>query len=296
MFYDIGENAGMMKMNEELPDIKSQVSCKHSVGSPDITPHHSIIPQCGETHITLENGTRVSGKVVKAALSGEFVDLGEFLPIREPVGPYADIEPMVDTHGSFYFRQKKTPRKAITSFNVWLSAWNNYESLLVECQPKLYQGLSSYRQFIQKCDIKYKWHAIYAYDCRFRAKLSQAKCFTYNKIDTELFVMIFDVTTVKQGTKTCYRCHSYEHIVGDCPFPAAEALEENKTQTTMSNSMQQKISTRPIWYHNGKEGCNNFQTGKCKFPQCKRAHVCKSCRGSEPHYRCGTCNQDPTNT
>ena len=206
------------------------------------------------------------------------------------------MEPVVDTHGSFYLRQKKSPRKAITSFNVWLAAWNNYEGLLVNAKPRLYQYLASYRRFIQNCGVKYQWHAKYAYDCRFRAKLSQAKSFGYNKIDTELFVMIFDVTTVKQDAKSCYRCHSYEHTVVDCPFPAPEAVEKNKTQTKTPNRWQQIASTVPKWYHNGEEGCNNFQTGKCKFPQCKRAHVCKSCRGAEPHYRCGTCNPDSTNT
>ena len=69
--------------------------------------------------------------------------------------------------------------------------------------------------------------------------------------------------------------------VQDCPFPSRNPMEENKKG--------QKGKTSERWFHNNTEGCNNYQSGKCVFPGCKRAHVCHQCRGPDPFYKCATC-------
>ena len=212
----------------------------------------------------------------KSIQSGEFINLSDLLN-SDTIGNEETEAVLVD--GKLQFRPKKA-RKTIDNFKTWLSAWNNYEIMLIDSNPNVYKKCVEYRKFIQLCDQKYVWHAIAAYDVRFRAKLALENSLEFDQIDTNLYVSILDATAVKSGQKTCHRCKSYDHLVNNCPFPAEYTLAEEKEKKS-----KRKISTEK-WFFENKEGCNNFQTGNCTFPGCKRAHVCKRCRGPEPAYRC----------
>ena len=181
--------------------------------------------------------------------------------------------------------KSKPAKHSIDNFSCWLSAWSIYERVLVEAYPSLYPVLSDYRMFIHKCDSKYQWHAVFAYDCRFRAQLADSQNkYAYNNIDTNLYVTIFDILSVRQDAKVCYRCKSPDHLVTMCPF-----LTTAKEEKTKKGSTQRQQAKQPHWYHNGIEGCNNYQSGNCHYQQCQRAHVCRLCRGEEPLYKCSKC-------
>ena len=221
-------------------------------------------------------------KTAKKAMSGEFVDFCEYLDTEET----NSLEPYKNNNGSISFRPKKT-KKLIDSFESWLMAWSKHESILVESNPDLYPELSSYRQFIHRCSKKYYWNAVYIYDVRFRAKLGSSHSFDFGTIDSGLYVEVLDATAIKIGSKQCYPCKSFDHSVSSCPFPAETSLEENKFKKKTQVSKQNIIK----WFHEKVEGCNNFQTETgCKYPGCKRAHVCRGCRGAEPQYKCPTCS------
>lgn len=242
-----------------------------------------------QLQVPLTGGVVISAKTKAAAIAGEFVNLSEFLLTLESAAVSCDeIEPVLQ-NGSVAFRPKKA-RRSLDSLSTWLLAWSNYEQLLVTHSPNLYHQLVKYRQFIQQCDCKYKWCATYTYDCRFRAKLAETRSFSYDTIDSDLYVVIFDASAVRRDARVCYRCKSSHHVVQDCPFPAPATLETPKITQKASQA-----GGRPErWYHNGQEGCHNYQYGKCRFPACKRAHVCRQCRGPEPYNKCATCN--PGNT
>ena len=126
---------------------------------------------------------------------------------------------------------------------------------------------------MQSCYKKYLWHAVYAYDCRFRATLATNNSWEFHKSNTDNYITTFDTTTVKRGLKQCFRCKPLQHSVQDCPFPPPSSLEENAKKTNTSFTRREK------WFHMGKEGCHNFQAGRCQDGSCRRAYVCKSCRG-----------------
>ena len=222
----------------------------------------------------IPNGVRIMDRTAKLAISGEYINLTEFIPISE-CSMNSDLEPIVENNGNLVFRTKKLKR-SIDNFNQWLAAWDNYEFLMVSDQHKRYPHMAKYRSFIQKCANKFQWFAVYAYDCRFRSQLAhEPEATSFGSVDTDLYASVFDVTSVRRDGKSCHRCRSREHLVGECPFPATEATSETSQKAFSSTKSRYK-----------REICNNFNAGRCMFASCSRVHACQSCGGSEPQIRC----------
>ena len=248
--------------------------------------------QCTGTNYT-PRLAHLDHKLVTSAKTGVFVNLADYLPRVDKVKDNdTSVEASMTLAGSLHFHPRN--KAVLDSFHTWLSAWNIYEQVLVKFRPELYFALSDYRQLIQDCDRKYAWESVFAYDVRFRCRLAASpNPFSFGSIDSELFVTILDASAVKTST-TCFRCKSRDHKVGQCPFQAHQpSVAPDKTGPQSKNT--ERRPTRPTpWYHNNQEGCNNFQFDKCRFPDCTRAHVCRQCRGPEPHSRCKHCNSSAT--
>ena len=100
-----------------------------------------------------------------------------------------------------------------------------------------------------------------------------------------------------QPTHKYFPCGSFNHLVDWCPFPQAALLKTTEPtkkgiwvrHTDKSGPFK---STLPIqtdrWFHNGREGCNNYQQDKCPFPHCKYAHICHSCKQEYPASQCSS--------
>ena len=262
------------KQNTEMSAIHQQVPVIHS---------ESVGPSQAENEVvTLHGGVKIPAKTKNAALRGEFINLAEFL-LDSETPSLNELEPFMN-NGNVTFRQKKT-RKVIDSFSRWLNAWSNYERLLVSNMPELYLCMLEYRQFLQSCDLKYQWSAVHAYDCRFRAKLGETCSFQLNSVQNDLFVIIFDATAVKRNIRACHRCKSLDHLANNCPVPLSNTLEEKKTPAKSKGER---------FFHQGVEICNNYQSGRCGFPSCRRAHVCQKCRGPDSFERCTNCQGGAT--
>ena len=85
------------------------------------------------------------------------------------------------------------------------------------------------------------------------------------------FTSILDATAAKQHSVKCFRCKSAEHMVQNCPFPAAQTTIEKGSKTQKSIT---RLQDR--WYHNGAEGCSNIQTSQCRFQETGRQATRKS--------------------
>lgn len=95
---------------------------------------------------------------------------------------------------------------------------------------------------------------------------------------------------VARGTKQCSRCECYNPLVKECLFLAKDTLEENKAtqaKSTTTGNNAKAMWKLEKWFERGKEGCNLFQRKACNLGEgCKRAHVCKTCRGNHPQADC----------
>ena len=215
----------------------------------------------------------MSEKTIKSALSGEFVHLDEFLHNYSFASDnFGEMQSYVDPSGNLVCRSKRQKRR-INNFNTWLEAWSAYEKLMIMFHGlDLYSVLADYKMLIMQFDRKYLWTSVAMFDVKHRVSLSR-KSVEFTKVDTNLVTTTFDSTTVKTSATRCHRCKSFDHIVGECPFPAPA----QKTQRPEKTQFAPKTSA---------EVCNNFNTLRCVFSNCKRLHVCKACRGDLPYELC----------
>ncbi len=252
--------------NEEFNDLLTRINYllqEKRGGIPNSQPsNRASLPYFAE-HIPISN------ELHKKALEGRFVDLNQLAPSTEESEP-AMSAPIPE------LQSKK--KRFITSFQSWLSAWNTYEALLVQSIPSVYKQCAEYRHFILDCSSKYVWNAVSQFDIKHRIKLAAHQSFDFGSIDHTLFIITFDSSTIKKKG-VCFRCKGSDHFVGNCPFQ-----EEKKDQISKTSPFNQ-----PTSYHQGKEICNKFQSAQCLYPQCKRAHVCRNCRGPMPFSRCNVC-------
>ena len=279
-------NTGIAALLEQQTMIL-KLSTQHNSGTQatqaaPVVHEASSISENNQPGHHLTSGVKLTDTVYKQAISGEFVNLSDFLPQPEITAEY-------ETHvinGSIQVRPKK-PKKSIESFSAWLQAWNNFESLIMSSHPTCYSNLLAYRQFIQAANRKYTWAAVYSYDLQFRAALAREKSFNYGEPKYDLVVSTLDATAIRTDVSRCFRCRAVDHAVQECPFPAVNPMA--------ASTQEKKVKTGPgqfKWFHQSKEGCNNFNYGRCRVTECKRAHVCKACRGNEPYITCSQCHQN----
>ena len=277
----------MNKQNVTESTIAS--TTEHSSGGATAEPVLPVQRPMTPAKVTPEQSSiatslHIPEKTVTSVQDGEYANLTEFIPGNE-MAPQDWEAAMVN--GQLEMRPKKS-RKAIDNFGAWLRAWNRYEMVLLEKHPECYQELIQYRSFIQDCDRKFNWSAVYAYDIRHRSTCACKKSLCFSKVDVNLYTTVMDATSIKKGAAQCYRCKSFDHLVQECPFQASAPMEANPKE---GSKVQRNRQTPDRWYHNNQEGCNNFQFGKCTFGQsCKRAHVWKQCKGPDPYYKCKQCN------
>ena len=243
--------------------------------SPNSAP--SVSSPAQDVPYYLQGGAKLSDSTCKSAISGEFVNLLEFISTSYS----KDLEAHI-SDGELQLKPRKSKR-ALDNLHIWLQAWDEFEALLTKkcmsVHPHLYSKLASYRRLIQSLDRKYMWSAIYTYDQRFRTNVARDASVNYHVQNNDLMVTILDATAIKVDLNRCLRCKATDHYVQDCPFQSFKAEKE-----TPYGKNQAK------WFHDSREGCNNFNIGKCTYPKCTRVHVCKSCRGPEPFIRCPKCN------
>ena len=228
------------------------------------------------------NNVQLPQKFLDAARAGEYVNFGEVLYT-------VDTAPYVCEQDK---ENAKKQNKVVGSFYTWLKAWNYYEQAVMAYHPSAYWHMSEYRKFIQDCDKKYQWMCVYSYDIRFRSLVAvSANKFAFGHVNSELFVTTLDATAVKQSGQ-CFRCKAFDHKVADCTFLQARPSLEAHAQTTTKPQLQQVYKNKKNterYYFGEREICNNYQTEKCRFQHCQRAHVCRQCKGPDPFSKCQTC-------
>ncbi len=107
----------------------------------------------------------------------------------------------------------------------------------------------------------------------------------FDTIDSVLFNSIMDPTTVKTAAAQCYCCKSFDHTIGECPFPSSVSTSSkplNKTgrgHHAVAQVYKTSTTSQP-------KVCNNFNNLHCVLTYCKGLHVCRSCRGDLPYEHC----------
>jgi hypothetical protein len=132
--------------------------------------------------------------VASAALQGTSVDLSKFL-----------IKPHIVTEqNTFALKNGKLPvnrkmaGRPIHTYQVWLSAWANYEELLVRYLPAsldIYRRCNEYRRFIHACQEKYLWSAVYNYDMKICTLLAESHSVAFDSINMKCYALALTLSS-----------------------------------------------------------------------------------------------------
>ena len=163
----------------------------------------------------------------------------------------------------------------ITSYELWLSAWANYEEVLMRYLPPeydVYRRCNAYRRFIHEAQKNYKWPAVYLYDTKFRRSLAESRSLAFDGLDLKSYALVLNSSQLRDDIKRCHRCDGIGHFAKSCPFPESAQVEKKEKKVKKEKTA---------------EVCNNFNAGRCNNPFCTRLHVCKHCHGSSPATTCG---------
>ena len=309
---------GQSMLRSELQELKEHTKPSTPVSSPipaapssntQHTPLADIsapdnLTAIAESFTSLPTGARVSAKTLRATKCGEFVNLSDYIPCNEPSLSYEAA--IVDDKMSF--RKKRTHRN-MDNFFIWSLAWAGYEGVILNEHPSLYKQLMTYKLFIQECDIKFHWHAVYTYDAKLRHKCSLTRSFDFHVIETGFYVHLLE--HLKPSKAGCFRCGSLFHFRQDCPFQETNEMATNKASARSTNFSQARSgrnnSRRTVWNvdaqpftpgnrHSNTQGevqpiCINWNSDKCfNGANCPRRHVCSKCNGRDPISRCARCS------
>ena len=189
----------------------------------------------------------VPSSIRDEAVSGNYVDLNEFLPqeffkTRDSSNITMTHNPGTDT----IMFHRTMPVQGIETLSDWMRAWNNYERVLMNSDCSLYHELVSYKDLILNCSKKFQWHAVYVYDRRFRAVLGAKQSFSYGLLDHDLYVSVFDQAAVRSDVPRCHRCRSFDHKVAQCPFPRRNPRRRRSRHQHLGAVQQVQASCSPI--------------------------------------------------
>ena len=161
---------------------------------------------------------------------------------------------------------------------------------IVSARPERCLELAAYREQIELANRKFRWPCVYMFDVQTRTRAASRKDIRLDVLDTTLYTTILDASALRAHPKQCTRCKSFDHLVRDCPFLAQEEPQE-AAKPTGTSSQFSGASAPDSWkfdkWFTGQEGCNLYQRKWCNLSDaCKRAHVCKACRGDHPKADC----------
>jgi hypothetical protein len=184
----------------------------------------------------------------------------------------------------------------IGSFEVRLEAFNVYEHVVVSADPTRFQEFSNYRQIVQRAQKQYVWSAVAAFDTYHRSLVAANRATTrLHNIDAALYAQILNAAAVKQGS-TCYNCKGPDHFSKACPFATEGRQRSDAPGSARTPSDPPFRGKGRSWSEGGLAGyrdreveiCNNFNLSACYYRACRRAHICKICRGEHPASKCRT--------
>ena len=244
----------------------------------------------------------ITEKTAQSAAKGEYVDFADLLAtLSVPSASNVPLPNPVSSDVAYIIKGQR--KRQIDSFDTWLQAWNVYEKLVMAAKPERYLELATYREQIQFANRKFCWSPIYMFDIHSRmayaSKVSRDPHARLDILDTTLYATVLDASALRPHPRQCSRCKSFDHLVRDCTFPAPDQMEETSPAHKPSGYGRNISGNRPFgdqlsawkyakWFSpSGQEGCNLFQRKTCyQGANCKRAHICKTCRGDHPEADC----------
>ncbi len=161
------------------------------------------VPNMDTTYIGMSSASvitpyGISQKTAEQAVTGQYVNLSEFLPplASSNIMNKTELEPYLDGSENLSYRPKKSKRK-IHNFDNWVEVWPHYEKLVIKyVGVGCHEAFVDYRLFMAECNKEYSWYCIVMYDFKHRVKLANSPTIfdllQFDKVDMDLFPTILD--------------------------------------------------------------------------------------------------------
>ena len=222
----------------------------------------------------------VPPKLIKKITAKEYIDIGELLPESW----------RVETEGTCC--HTKRPRRGfVTDINVWTECFATMAAILSSAFPLKAPHFFAYLRTITKASRTFEGPAWASYDMAFRRQAANRGSLDWGVVDAALFSEAFAGRA--KAIPRCRYCLADTHVSHDCPHAPVEGQGSGYTAESRLGRPAvclagQTPSNRPAG--SSVEICRLFNApggSRCRFSQCRYAHVCAKCRRPHPAAECG---------
>lgn len=262
----------------------------------------------------------------------EYVDFEDLLSIRKPStgqnsrsgGAYArefvmvsdDLETDEDSSAPLRLRQRGA-RAVVRSLANWMFAWNRYMQASCYFFPESVHDRFCYQQIIVTLANRYKFEAVYGYDCEFRMAMAAESAEKPENRTVKWEVQAIHLTNMFLTNDTllpeCFECKEVGHYANMCPtsrkskrnplpqqfrnapLPHVDAnISNNKTPPAYDAFRKPPTNFTGQGYNSPRpqappRPCARFNRGVyCDTARCYEPHICSKCfREGHPSIQCG---------
>ena len=219
----------------------------------------------------------VPPKLIRRILAKEYVGMWELLPDSW----------QVELKGTCC-HAKRPRRSFITDINLWAECFTTMAAILSSAFPAKAPQLFAYFRTITKASLTFEGPAWASYDMAFRRQAANRGSLDWGTVDAALYNEAFA---------------GRAKVIPRCRYSLADThASHNCLHATTEGQASQAVDGRPGWAppcplgqtQAGRPGSveifhlfNSPGGSRCRFPQCRYAHVCSKCRRPHSAAECG---------
>ena len=189
-------------------------------------------------------------------LSGEYVD-------------FAVLHDKTSFVGTARTTQYKPP--PISSFPMWIQAWNMYLTVVLTHNATRALELVGYQRIITSASLSLPLHAWLKYDGQFRTMAAWNPYLRWDQRHPDLWHETMTSVTSTQRWP-CPYCGARTHFPDNCP------RSPFRDSTQRGRPPNRRESGPPI--------CGDYNNNRYTRNACTFQHICLSCKGPHPRVSC----------
>ena len=229
----------------------------------------------------------VPPKLVKRIAAKEYVDIWELLPETW----------QVETEGSCC-HTRRPRRSLVTDIHVWTECFATMAAILSATFPSKAPHFFAYLRIITKASRTFDSSAWASYDMAYRRQAANRGSLDWGVVDPALYNEAFAGRA--KLIPRCRYCLADTHSSQECLHAPAEAppggpVQADSRPPRSLSRQPQEPTARQV----SADICRLFNApggSRCRFTQCRYAHLCSRCRRPHPAAECGDRRQQPAPT
>lgn len=216
----------------------------------------------------------VPPKLIKRIVAREYVDIWELLPETWHV----------ESAEGACCHSKRPRRSLITDINVWTECYATLAAILSTAYPDKAPQFFAYLRTITKASRTFESSAWATYDMAYRRQAANKGSLDWGIVDAALYSEAFAGRA--KAIPRCRYCLADTHTSLDCPHAPPETPDSRPPR----GAQPARQAGRSTPSASVVELCRLYNSpggSRCRFSQCRFAHLCSRCRRPHPAAECG---------